>query len=424
MDRPNIAFKNIFLEDEYLNLDKFSDAQLLTEDGYSFKVHRIILAKENSYFKALFKYNNQKSIVVRGVTGKTLDQILCFIYARIVPTNPENMHELFIASDFFLVDKLKFHLRKYLMGNISLENCVATHLISLQINDVELINISYRFIQTNFQTLIRYGSLNFKEMPLETLEQFLQDRNLCVTGEHIVWMCVEKWIKQEGSERLCELPRLIKCLKVAEIDEALANTIIHSDVINKYEQLVDCRNLYILNHVICSPDGSCQMCRIPKRLHIAIQHVWAGAAEDVTLYVTYDEKIDLWKKLAETETRPTDVMVVGHRVYILDSYYNSNMIFDLQEREWSNMPLPRTERWCYCAVTLGENIFILGGLDEITNEWILGVEFYNTETGMSQSSESSEKDGIFLHTVDSIIIRTLAKIFAIFLRFVCQFFII
>ena len=381
MDRTNIAFKNIFLEDEYKNLGKFSDAQLLTEDGYSFEVHRIILSKENSYFRALFKYNNEKSIIVRGVTGKILDQILCFIYAKAVPTDPENMWELFIASDYLLVDNLKHHLRKYLMENISVENCVTTYQTSLQINDDKLVNFSYRFIQTNFQSLISHGSLDFEEIPLERLEQFLQDCNLCVTGEHIVWMCIEKWVAKDCSKRLSELPRLLKCLKVAEINEVLSNTIIHSDIIDKYSRLIDCRSLDVLKHVISSSGDNSQMHRLPKRFHIMVQHTIWGTVENVSLYITYDEKIDLWKRLSEIETCATYVTVIGHKVYILDSYFNYNIMFDLQQREWSDMAPSRTQRVHYCAVTLGKNIFILGGQDEITNEWIMSVEFYNTETG-------------------------------------------
>ena len=375
MNRYNNFFKNVSLADEYKNS---SDVKLLTEDGGSFEVHRIILEKENSYFKALFKHSKENTIILRDLSCETLDQILSFIYTKIVPTDSEKMLELFIASDYLLVDELKQFLKKYLIENITIENCVKIHLISLQIKDEELICVSYRFIQTHFQVIILLNSFDFEEIDLECLEQFLQDSNLFIAGEHIVWTCIKKWIDTDLCDRLSELPRLLKCLKSADVDEALAETIAQSNVVSQYAGSVGCRIPDILKQI--TGDNS-ESHRLSRRLHVVVQKKSRGGLINATMFITYDENIDLWKRLVEIKTFPTYVTVVGHNVYIIDSDFHSYKTFDLQLKEFRNMTSPRWKRVWYITVKLGENIFILGGLEKISYDWTGRVDYYNTETG-------------------------------------------
>ena len=353
------------------------EIQIFTLDGYHFKVNKTILADRNNYFKALFKYSDE-SVVFEEVSGKILYEILCYIYKKELRVDLSNIFELLIASDYLLVDDLKLELKMFLLENMSTANCVRTYLTSHLINDPDLLHISYRFIQINFQKLMEQNSLNLNHIPIECLEKFLQDSNLCITGEHIVWMCIKEYIGEDVSHRLLQLPRLLKCLKFSDVNEYLTHTILHSDVVFKYEKMVGCGGSDILNQVKMN---NSEAHRNPKRLHVAVRHAKSGDAENVNVYLTFDEKIDFWAKLTETQTFPTYLTLVGHKIYIMNTCSTSNLVYNLLENQWSYMESPTRKRSSYCCVTLEKRIYILGGVEEGKYEFSGSAESYNTETG-------------------------------------------
>ena len=60
--------------------DDYFDAVIKLDDGSSFNVHKILLAKDSGFFCKLFTYENENEYRVGNLTSKSFWNILDWIY--------------------------------------------------------------------------------------------------------------------------------------------------------------------------------------------------------------------------------------------------------------------------------------------------------------------------------------------------------
>lgn len=384
----------------------FTEVQkLVSNDGWAFNVHKSVLAKHSPFLRDLFiqSKDDESEIVISRVRGSILELVLIYMYTENVLKlfflrflNLENFTELLIASDFLQIDELRRELIIFSESKLSVNNCLKIYVASVQISDTHLSSLSYRIIQLNFHSLLYEYESDLMNMPVVLLKEILSDNNLLVVGENVIWDFITKWVRRDPPNRFAEVFDFLKCLKIGDVEESLAKKIIDSDLIsnNPYcENLEDTpfqkfqSNLDALRCVVDICWKSSEMStsdyyshRLPYCLHLIICDIECNETEKQQIYVTYDEKVDIWRKVGEADKMST-FSVIGRDIYSFDWNMNGQ-IFNLYEKEWRGIRKFKSDDfYCKQAFTIKHNIYFILYSSYFGGDRLM-FECYNTKTGL------------------------------------------
>ena len=108
---------------------KFSDV-VFNINGHEFPAHKLIIATRSAVFADMFQYPPKEffttRITIEDIEPEIFKELLRFIYTgRLTTTTMQTMAAgLFIAADRYLLDELKNECEKYLLRQMSPENCI------------------------------------------------------------------------------------------------------------------------------------------------------------------------------------------------------------------------------------------------------------------------------------------------------------
>lgn len=389
MDGNVIDFEDIFHAAP--NLLELSDGNLQTDDGYSFRIHRCLLAKSSNYFSALFRSdrNGRSDVLIPGIGGEVLNNVLIYIYTHSLHINETNLCDLLLAADYLLLDELITDIRKQLPSLLSVSNCISLLIVATQISDSSILPESYRYSQTHFEAIVLNEDSKLSDLPLEILKQFLSDRDLSVRDESAVWSAIVRWIQADYNRRESLVPDLLMHLAICDIEESLAARILEHAIvaenpfckeINQMKIANACDdNFRILHHYI--ENHSLPLCNTRKLTHLNFiaDYCVQNNTENLKIYITYDENIDLWRKIIDIDMCPDFLEFLGSCIYTFKTNENGNFCYNLIDRQWTELASLRLLREYYYVVKLEGFIYVIGGVslfsDEATNE----VERYDPE---------------------------------------------
>ncbi|XP_035206056.1 kelch-like protein 40a [Stegodyphus dumicola] len=221
------SYSEIFKQGIFFDLDKLFDCCLRSEDGLEFGAHRIILASRCDYFRAVFSGNFgiETKVYLSGISGSILCEILRFLYTGSIILNEENVIDIVVAADYFLIDKLLSECRIYAFNHINANNCLLFFEVAWSVERFSFLTECLRYIQTHFESVVSSQYSNFANLPLSFVKSFL---NLSGITEDVIWVAAMKWLKKDPVVRLQVLPELLACLCLQNLDENLATEILDS----------------------------------------------------------------------------------------------------------------------------------------------------------------------------------------------------
>ncbi|KAG8183544.1 hypothetical protein JTE90_003891 [Oedothorax gibbosus] len=384
-------FFEIFSDGPYKDLDQLFDATLHSEDGVTFQVHRMQLAVKNIYFKTMYcsNFSDSTDVLLKGIDGETLGQVLFYLYTNKAVLNHENVMDLWIASDYFLADSLKEMCRDFVFQALDEDNCLGVFLTVWNIEGLGLVEECFRYLVVHFRDAMLDCSPDcrnssertsvdiWKDLPFEAVKKVLESKNLDVLDERKVWDVILTWLEKDNSNKHQHIPELLKCMYADDLDELLA-TEIHEVVRNHFSLNIKSgisHNLF--ENFAC---GS----RAPNNLNFVAHHNMSnGSNFYLDLYLTFDDKLDVWRKLETNLTLCPDFLVqIGYNVYMIDAWENRTIVFNLLDCSRSSMPPLAVDRSRYCVVSVLDHIYVLGGamvdfgdtdtierFDPVANEW-------------------------------------------------------
>ncbi|XP_055924450.1 kelch-like protein 10 [Argiope bruennichi] len=346
-------------DENFGGLEDFCDAVLKTEDGYCFKVHRVILSKNSIYFRALFLFGGSSrsaaDFSLSWFSGRTVKQVLNYLYYGKIPLEIDNIVELLLAADYFLLDDLLRKCQVFAKENLSLKNCVKIFVASHINNRLELYKASRRFIRFNFSKLLDQQTNDIADIPFELFKILLEDGSLNIPDETYIWRAVEQWVS-DCSERLPVAQEFLTTIRFHNLNQHLAQ--------------------YILKN-FTRP-------RQPKKLYLIAKSFskWNIAMTD--LYVTYSEDLCMRRKVtlqARNNFWPNQMFVINHLAYMFDSWSGNAMIFNLLDNTWDEMQPMNSSRKKYTIVHKGQFLYAIGGyLDTFDeSETSCAFEIYDTK---------------------------------------------
>ncbi|GBN14783.1 Kelch-like protein 10 [Araneus ventricosus] len=387
-------------EDEYFDgLEELCDAILKTEDGCSYKVHRVILSKYSSYFRALFLFDgcdkSNGDYSLPWFSGRTVEQILLYLYNGKILLEADNIVELLLASDYFLLDDLLLKCQSFAKEQLSLTNCVEIFAAS-HVNDrLGLYKSSRRFIRVNFSKLIDQPLNEIADIPLEVIKALLEDDSLNIPDETYIWRAVEKWVGS-SPERLPAVQELLSTIRFPNHNTQFVQYLLRSNILRKNPYMKELNDILLTEEstdlsivfktVLSSkyPKTDFSRPRQPKKLYLITKSCCKENTAVTDLYVTYNEDVCMRRKItlrARNNFWPNQMAVVDHLAYMFDSWTGKAMIFNLLDKTWKEMQPMNRARRKYTIVHEGKFLYAIGGFVDTfdESETSCAFEMYDTK---------------------------------------------
>ena len=100
MTTPTLS--NNFLEEtaDALGDAKFKDVTITLDDKSSFRLHKLILAANSSFFRKLFYHQPKITYEVGGVSKKSFEAMMGYMYFNTLTITPKNFDDILSAAQF------------------------------------------------------------------------------------------------------------------------------------------------------------------------------------------------------------------------------------------------------------------------------------------------------------------------------------
>ncbi|XP_048859834.1 kelch-like protein 10 [Brienomyrus brachyistius] len=372
---------------------------VLIADGVKFNAHRVILCGCSSYFQALFATgwsdSGKREYQLPGISPETLRQVIEYAYTYSVVITADNVENLLVAADYLSVLGIVQRCSDFLHEQLCLNNCIGL----LKIADVYCVNelhqSAFNFILKNFKE-VAISSNEFPELSLEQLSDIIEQDELNVREEDVVFEAILRWIEHEPATREAHISVLLPKIRMARMDPEYFMKIVKANDLVKGNAA--CRPIIsdVLKMIYDlddeSPRSDFERPLIRPRLPADILLAIGGWNFRTTNWTeAYDTRADHWVDITQgQETRQSghgSVCLNGF-VYCFGGYDGHNFTdavrrFDPVARTWQHMA-PMHWRCCSVSVAVSNGfIYVMGGrlgvsplniverYDPNANEWTI-----------------------------------------------------
>ena len=161
---------------EFLISKEFSDAKLIIGNK-CFDVHRVVLASQSPFFKALFSdtWNKSNTITLNEefLDPEIMEDLLKYMYSNKIYLTTENVYSLCVASHFLKMENLLKEIEKYWSERLSLSNIFGAYKLSKKLNLSLLKQNSLNFIAKNYDEL--FENPYIQELSYEDIIMMIKD---------------------------------------------------------------------------------------------------------------------------------------------------------------------------------------------------------------------------------------------------------
>ena len=367
--------------ENFRGFEHLYDARVLTEDGHEFPFHRVLLAMRCEYFHKLLcnAPPEQTEFFIPEIKGSALEAILEYIYTGKLNFTANNITDILKAVDFLGIEQLLNSSRLFAISNLTTTNSVSLFLEGTKNEKLGVVKASSRFIEVNFEGVVRDYNSRFEDLTIESLKRILLADSLNVSDERQVWKAIERWVGSFPEDRKKYLRTLIPCIRFSEADGELLMEVSNHPLVKEDPSHIS------LMELACTNESIVPQHRLPQMLHLIIKSFinQSDYAEGIKIFVTYDENIDFWRKITTKIFRP-DVILQGPGSFIVmcNTMENIICVFDVLSKTWTSLNPLTIPRWNYNVVNVGNHIYAIGGIspDGEIDEMITTLERYNFDS--------------------------------------------
>ncbi|KAL2737104.1 kelch-like protein 10 [Vespula maculifrons] len=334
-----------------------------------FPVHRAILSAVSPYFKALFT-NSLKGgksetteVVIDSVPSEIFALILDYAYTGTCNVNADNVEQLLPLADQFEVLGVVQLCCQFLLQELKPDNCLGIFKFARHYFCRDLEEKGRRYIRHHFKQIL-YESSEFKELQSEELESILEDDELNVKNEEIVFEAVKTWVEYKVEERKIHVAKLLECIRYGSMSyNYFADNVLNWKLIREDETCQ--RTLQSAKAYLTEQDnkqnGEIDMKnplsrpRVPYEILFAIGGWSAGSP--TSFVETYDTRADRWFLSVSTDLTPRayhGICALNDLIYMIggfdgNEHFNTVRCFDPVTKEWRERACMYHAR-CYVSV--------------------------------------------------------------------------
>ena len=369
------------------------DVIIKTRDGKTITAHRLVLSALSPYFKIMFTCNlvesREKVIHIQDIDGDTLKMLLKFAYSSKLEVNSDNVEDLLCASNLLQIKEVEKVCCDFLMSQLHPSNCLGVWALSEHHSCRELSAFSFKYILKNF-TLVAQSE-EFGRLSVEDAKLFLNNENLVVNSEEVVYQAAMKWVRCEP-KRQRYLPEIMSCVRLPSLTkDFLCNTVLESKLITTDQQCFEMAKTAL--HYAQSPLSEKQkisnISYKATRIHegfgdrlLVIGGLHGG--ETISEVEQYDMYTDSWEVVTQVPTTRYGMAAtkLHSMVYCLGGcssgiFLDTCECYDVESGAWQSIcPMSRPRKYFGSAQAFGK-IFAVGGTDGFTKQ--KSVEAYDPD---------------------------------------------
>ena len=215
----------------------FTDV-IIKVDEFQFPANRMILSCFSKYFETTFnskmKEQYEGSIQLSGFDPDVVKMLIDYMYAEEIVITSDNVDQVLRAADYMLLTDVKECCLKFLVQNLTEENClIAFTLFKLYSDSTP--NQVYEFIERNFDCVFEQEMFKkFSENDLNVLFEKILSR----VNQKSAFYAVAGWVSFNEQERAADFVKLFKqinCFQISEKDlrEILEHRYVKNDLFCK-----------------------------------------------------------------------------------------------------------------------------------------------------------------------------------------------
>ncbi|XP_070619840.1 kelch-like protein 18 [Erythrolamprus reginae] len=190
------------------------DATLIA-GGKRFPCNRALLASISPYFQAVFtsgfKESREGEVLLEDMDPCVLQNLLGYLYSGELAFTPGSAEELFIAASRLQLSPALTLISRFLMEQISPENCLRLYTLGHGHNHAALFHGALRYLGLHFGLLLEHP--DFLRLDLSALTCILASDHLAVASEVEVFWAAQRWMRAELDRRLPGLKALLGCVR-------------------------------------------------------------------------------------------------------------------------------------------------------------------------------------------------------------------
>ncbi|XP_074644292.1 uncharacterized protein LOC141901108 [Tubulanus polymorphus] len=193
-----------------------------------FYAHKNVLAALSPYFDSILKSNrtDKEHVSVYSSNHEVVKDLIDYFYTGIISISVNNVEELLMLSNCFLLEKVKNYCAEFLERNISVVNCLSMKEIADKCALFNLSLIVSQFIQTNLYIILQQNEI--LEYNQAKLESFITNRNLNMPASLKLQLLV-KWTAYKLEERESAFNLFLNLLRPNEIELQIVSKIIEHE---------------------------------------------------------------------------------------------------------------------------------------------------------------------------------------------------
>ncbi|XP_073325883.1 kelch-like protein 10 [Pagrus major] len=367
-DQPGSVFNDLRLEGH------FCDAVIKVED-VEFPIHKMILCKCSSYFRALFirwSAPDKKVVNIPGLSPDVMQIIIEFAYTGALSVTEDNVQELLIAANQFDVMDIVRACCDFLGEQLSPENCIGIWRFTNICSCFELQSKAYQFILDHFEEVV--SSEEFQDLTVRELTDILERDDLSASKESTVCEAILHWIAQRPEERQGNLLVLLSKVRLALMSQDDLGTVMSNELVKSNAECFQMVKEIMENKDrLTSPAlvmrDSVARPRLPNAILLAIR---GWSRDDPTNSIeAYDIRADLWINLTNNQECPRayhDTAFLDRYVYCVGGFdraehFNTVCRLDLSTHTWQEVAPMHFRRCFVCITVLNGCIYAIGGHD-------------------------------------------------------------
>ncbi|XP_042079156.1 kelch-like protein 10 [Haplochromis burtoni] len=388
------VFSELFLEGQLCD-------SVIRAGDVEFKIHRIILCNCSAYFRDLFCYKPLPSNKVYNfptVSPKAMSLILEYAYTQSVVVTEDNVLELLVEADNFIVTGVIQACCDFLERKLCVNNCVSICNLAHLHNCPDLSGKAYLYILHHFEE-VGALSLEFLQLSVQQLSDLIEKDELNVKQESTVFEAILRWINYSPVERGCDMPALLKQVRLLLMPtEYLVDTVSRNDLVSSSPACMNMVTTAIKMLNESNMERPLTQTRLPSEVLLAVGG-WVShfPSDKIELY---NVRADHWVPLSWRHNASLGFYGCAYLngcVYCIGGFdfisYSSHVRrFSLTSQTWTEVGSMHEERGFLSVATLNGCIYAMGGCrnqkklktaeryEPDTNQWTMIASMHKPRT--------------------------------------------
>ena len=201
---------------------KFSDVQIVLDDGSEFYASKFLLASHSVFFVKLFTHNNTDKYQVEQVTSQSFRHIIDWMYKSQICLDYDVLLDILQVADYLDCQHIVEVATKCLKMKINPENVVGTLTFCRYYSFTELKTWCLNYIEFYFPTVCLEEA--FLSLPLDDLVGLLASNKLNINTEIQALNAMIRWVHHQLEERKGHLQTLFQLLRHSQLKIELIET--------------------------------------------------------------------------------------------------------------------------------------------------------------------------------------------------------